>query len=303
MKKIGLLLILILGLSACETETLVEYINPINATFTFSHNELERSYDLYIPENTPKGAPLMLMLHGFTSDKETIRLISKMDDYANKYKFAVVYPQGAKSSLSFLGQTIEENHWNAGLSLSEIDDTSFLVELTQFIQDTYALSQENTFVSGFSNGGFMAYTLACEASETFKGIGVVSGLMSGETYKNCDPLEPVDIIHIHGTSDLVVPADGTMFAPGGWGGAPEVPVMLEKWMMFNDVSVTETNRLFDRIKEVKANHPSHERKVHYYLIDGYPHDWPVSPNPNELGIDPFMSASEYIVAFLILPNN
>jgi len=79
-------------------------------------------------------------------------------------------------------------------------------------------------------------------------------------------------------------------------------VMLEKWMAFNNVSVTETNRLLDTITEVKANHPDHESKIHYYLIDDYPHDWPISPNPNELGIEPFMSASDYIVDFLILPN-
>lgn len=302
MKKIFLILLILFTLSACDNEEPVRMIEPVNETFTFSYDGLERSYDLYIPENVEVDSPLLIMLHGFSSDKETIRMISNMDDLAETYKFAVVYPQGAKSSYTFFGQTLEENHWNAGLSLSEVDDVGFLVALTKYLQDTYELSTRDTFVSGFSNGGFMAYTLACEASEVFNGIGVVSGMMSGNTYDTCNPSNPVDVIHIHGTSDLVVPHDGSMFAPGGWGGAPEVPIMLEKWYDFNNVEIEETNRLFDQITEVKARSNSHEVRVDYYLIDGWSHNWPVSPNPNELGLDPLIDASETIVLFLINSN-
>lgn len=305
MKKSLLLFIIIFILAACEVNEPeippeVSFIEPVNETFIFNHDGVDRVYDLYIPEDTPEGSPLMLMLHGFTSTKEIIRSESNMDMYANREKFAVIYPQGLESNSTFLGITIQQTHWNAGLTLSDVDDIGFLTALTTYLQDTYALSSENTFVSGFSNGGFMAYTLACEASDVFKGIGVVSGLMSGETYETCEPENPVDIIHIHGLADQVVPADGTMFAPGGWGGAPEVPLMLEKWMVFNQVEITQTNRLLDTITEVKASSDTNNHRIHYYLIDDFDHTWPLSPNPNELGMDPLIDASETIVEFLIL---
>lgn len=299
MRKIWLFLFLLIILTSCESEESVLTIDPVNASFTFEHNGINRTYDLYIPENTKVGAPLMLMLHGFTSDKETIRRISNMDALAMKHGFAVVYPQGEKSSYSFFGQRIEENHWNAGLLLSDIDDVNFLVELTKYLQETFELSSEQTFVSGFSNGGFMAYTLACEASEVFKGIGVVSGMMSGRTYETCDPSHPVDIIHIHGTNDRVVPHDGTMFAPGGWGGAPEVSTMLEKWYALNNIEVKETNTYETLVTEIKAYGDTQPSRVYHYLLDNWFHEWPVSPNPNELGLDPKLDASETIVSFLL----
>ena len=46
------------------------------------------------------------------------------------------------------------------MSISDVDDIGFLSSLARHLQREHGLSTGNTFVAGFSNGGFMSYTLA-----------------------------------------------------------------------------------------------------------------------------------------------
>jgi polyhydroxybutyrate depolymerase len=61
------------------------------------------------------------------------------------------------------------------------------------------------FAAGHSNGGILAYRLACEASDVFAAVGVQSSSLEIDA---CRPSHPVSVIHIHGTADRNVPIDG-----------------------------------------------------------------------------------------------
>jgi len=63
----------------------------------------------------------------------------------------LVYPQRLKDDTL-------RTHWNAGLTLSDIDDVGFLSEAL-YLQKTYSLNPSKTFTSGYSNLGFMGYEL------------------------------------------------------------------------------------------------------------------------------------------------
>ena len=86
----------------------------------------------------------------------------------------MVYPQGLKDDTL-------RTHWNAGLTLSDIDDVGFLSELTLYLQKTYSLNPSKTFTSGYSNGGFMSYELIVKKPEIFKAVASILGTMSLET--------------------------------------------------------------------------------------------------------------------------
>jgi polyhydroxybutyrate depolymerase len=58
---------------------------------------------------------------------------------------------------------------------------------------------------GHSNGSFMAYRMACDRSDVVTSIAGLAGL--GPTAP-CTPAEPVSVLHMHGTSDDIVPYDG-----------------------------------------------------------------------------------------------
>ena len=177
--------------------------------FFINHNGLNRMYTLYKPDNLKEKAPLVFILHGYTSNSTNIMNYSAMNSIADQHGFMVCYPQGTRNL--YTGQT----HWNANLiEMSSVDDSAFLKDLAKKLQAEYDLSDKNTFVGGMSNGGFMSYTLGCERSDTFKAIASITGTMSGYDWRNCNPGK-VPVLQISGTNDMVVPMDGSMSSAGG----------------------------------------------------------------------------------------
>lgn len=286
----GLFLLVLMVLTACSNDPEIEKIPlpPTDEIQSIVHDELEREYQLFIPEGAYEGAPLVIMMHGYTSSHLNLKARSFMDDVARDHGFVVAYLLGT--------ETIGGPHWNADLALSDVDDIGFVQTVIESLTTTYNLSDDNVFGSGFSNGAFMTYTIACRAPETFKAIAPVAGLMSGATYEACENPEPLNILHIHGTGDLVVPMDGTMTLLGGFGGGPNVNGHFEFWQTANQGASVGTSNPLAGITVLESSSPTGHQLKHIY-IDDFPHQWPVSPNPNELGMDSGIHASEEIWDF------
>ncbi|GEM_PF-1196240 len=244
----------------------------------FTFDGLTREYILYLPDDLIPGSPLVFMLHGFSGNAGYMQATSGMNDLADLYGFAVVYPQG--SSINGIP------HWNADLDLSVVDDVGFLSALAAHLQTTYDLSVENTFIAGHSNGGFMAYTMACTSPATFQAIASFAGIMSGETWDTCATTEPVSVLHMHGTADPVVPDDGTMAPWLGWGGAPAVPIMLEYWQTRNALELASEAMVSATIQRFDYTSASNPYRVTYYRLLNMGHEWPqddeIMPDDDDL---------------------
>ena len=81
----------------------------------------------------------------------------------------------------------------------------FVRLLVERLQQEYPIDPARVFAAGHSNGGILAYRLACEAADVFAAIGVQSSSLEMST---CQPSRPVSAIHIHGTADRNVPLRG-----------------------------------------------------------------------------------------------
>lgn len=166
--------------------------------FSFVHNGISRSYTLYVPSavaSTPR--PLLLALHGFTQSGQSMMNYSAFNDLADAHDFVVAYPNGVLTS------------WNVGITGgSTADDVGFLTTLIDTIAAKTPVDTNRVYATGFSNGGFMSYRLACEASSKIAAIAAVAGTMALPTYNNCNPQRPVPVMHVHGTADFVVPYNG-----------------------------------------------------------------------------------------------
>ena len=243
--------------------------------FFFDHNGVNRLYTLYKPDNLKEKAPLVFVLHGYTSNSTNIMNYSKMNEIADQNGFMVCYPQGTTNI--YTGQT----HWNANLKeMSSVTDSEFLTDLAKKLQAEFNLSEKNTFACGMSNGGFMSYTLGCERSDTFKAIASITGTMSGYDWNNCNP-NKVPVLQISGTNDMVVPMDGSMSSAGGWGGAPKIQDIMNYWGDINECTQTQTQNLPDSNK-TDNSYVSIEKKVDcfnnnqvwFYTVYGGAHTWP-----------------------------
>ena len=259
---------------------------------TFDHDGVTRQYILYLPDNLPENAPLVFVLHGHGMNAVNMMNYVDMNTIADENGFAVCYPKG---SLDYEGNT----HWNARLNISTIDDIGFLTELAKYLQSEHDLSDEKTFSCGFSNGGFMSYTLACEVPDVFTAVASVAGTMSGYTWDNRNISEPISILHIHGVDDYLVPIDGSIKEEGGWGGAPHVDIIIDYWINLNNCTTTETEFLPPNTNAYYYLDGINGNQVWYYKIDNYGHEWPGGRSLKKPGYNPDVGidASEVIWEF------
>lgn len=233
----------------------------------FDHDGVARKYILYRPQNIERNAPLVFLLHGYYGNDDLAMNSYGMNEVADEFGFAVCYPQGSRDDSGI-------NHWNAGLTISDRDDVGFLTELAQFLQIEHRLDVNRTFSCGMSNGGFMSYHLACEASDVFRAIASVTGTMSGNTWNNCMPSDTIPILQIHGIDDPTVPIDGSMTTEGGWGGAPELDSVITSWSQRNLCTSFDTTTLPNSTMRIVHSDCFYNHQVWYHKIADWGHAWP-----------------------------
>lgn len=160
----------------------------------------ERHYISYVPSGYDKNTPipLVLVLHPGLSNGERFLRVTGMDKTAEKNNFIAVFPDG---SARFQGRG--RYTWNAGsccgyAAKKNVDDVGFLRKLVAELKTKYNIDPNRIYATGFSNGGGMAYRLACEASDMVKAIAVVSSSLD---VNRCEMSKPVSVLHIHGTAD------------------------------------------------------------------------------------------------------
>ncbi len=166
-----------------------------------------RTYHVYVPADLdPAGSPLLVALHGGTGWGLQYERSSGFDDMAAREGFIVVYPDGVGGGAS----ETDNRTWNAGIccgaaARKDVDDVAFVDQLIDVIEDSHAIDPTRVFAAGHSNGGFMAYRLACELSDRIVAVGLQAGGLGVNT---CAPSQPVSLLHIHGTADTNVPIAG-----------------------------------------------------------------------------------------------
>jgi len=159
-----------------------------------------RSYILHVPAHTSGRVPLVIALHGGGSRAAGAQRLTKLDQIADREGFIVVYPESA------------DGHWNDGRidpSIpADVDDVAFIRTLIDTLAAEYPIDTARVFATGISNGGMMAYRLACELSDKIAAIAPVAGAVAGDLAPRCQPARPVSVIAMNGTADPLVPWEG-----------------------------------------------------------------------------------------------
>lgn len=174
---------------------------------TISVDGLQRSYDVFLPSghDISEDLPVIINLHGATGNKTLERTLTEFVPIAEENKIVMVWPQGNVLSTCNAGP---QNRWNANLFNSP-DDVNFISNLIDKLIEDYNVDRKRIYVMGRSNGGFMAYTLACELSEKIAAIASVAGGMTQNSIDNsCSSTRVVPVLEIHGTADKINNYDG-----------------------------------------------------------------------------------------------
>jgi polyhydroxybutyrate depolymerase len=172
----------------------------------------DRPATLKIPKRYAKDEPLplVIILHGYAASGTLQELLLGYDRLVDQEQVFLISPDG----------TIDDNgkrFWNATDACCDFygqnpDDVDYIIGLIEEIQAEYCVDPRRIFLVGHSNGGFLAYRIACEHAQKISAVIAIAAASYLDPTE-CVPADKVSVLHIHGDMDQVAPYDGGYLRP------------------------------------------------------------------------------------------
>ena len=213
-RQVGLWLSLCaLGAVGCSDDTLPPL--PDRPSYVLTEAEGRPTY-VYVPRDYDPSIsyPLVVLLHGYGAGGGAQNLYFGLSNQTTALQFILLLPNGTRDEQ---GST----HWNSEADPDDVDDVAYLRRLIDEAKANFRIDAHRVYLFGHSNGGFMSYRMACDASDAITAIASLNG-MPPEDPAACAPERAVSVLQIHGTADEDVLYDGRPTSDGsGYPSAPE----------------------------------------------------------------------------------
>jgi polyhydroxybutyrate depolymerase len=174
-----------------------------------------RPAELRAPGCVTALSPLVVLLHGYSASAAIQNGYLHVSEQAATRGLYVLLPNGTPEVPS------GNRFWDAmpaccNFNGPPVDDVGYLDALIDQAIATRPIDPDRVYVLGHSNGGFMAYRLACELSQEVAAIAVLAGSDYGNA-SDCGATgrQPVSVLHLHGDADVTIPylGDDLLGAP------------------------------------------------------------------------------------------
>lgn len=234
---------------------------------------LYRTFLLHLPSGYTDAQPLPLIvaMHGGFGSAINLQNQSGLSIKADQEQFIVVYPEG------YRGGFLNIRTWNAGWccgasSDQQIDDVGFVDTLLDILTARYAIDPNRIYATGMSNGGFMAYRLACELSHR---IGAIAPVACSMSLTSCDPERPVPVIHFHSYLDSSVPHQGGIGDGVSSHYNPPLDSIGKVWAEKNNCrNMANTLTDNDQYTQIQWTQCDCQSEIIHYLTRDGGHSWP-----------------------------
>jgi len=230
-------------------------------------DSIKREYLLHVPASYDgnDSVPLIIALHNAYGDAAGFESMTALSIKSDSEGFIVAYPNG----------TGNPRMWNAGNCCGDamtdsVNDVSFISLLIDTLSEKYNIDTSRIYAAGFSNGSILAYRLAAELSDKISGIACMSGQMMLD---ECNPDNPVSIIHFHALDDYSVPYEGGSGSGYEW---PSVESVIDLWAGLNECNNTP-DTIFDQAGVVGKRWAGAEANIIVYTFPKGGHAWVESP--------------------------
>jgi poly(3-hydroxybutyrate) depolymerase len=175
-------------------------------------NALTRTFNIHLPAANPPAEDMsvLIVLHGDGGTGSGIATTTGLNATANTHQFMAVYPNGISNTWnSYADPTGAGNPCWAGAP----NDVLFMSDLIDYLHTTYCINRNKVYVTGFSQGGTMAYYLAMALPDKIAALAPVSpgtwwnsdcnggGDPVSQNYVDTHTNSSVPLLHIHGTAD------------------------------------------------------------------------------------------------------
>jgi len=231
--------------------------------FDLNYGGINRIYYIAYPSGTTEPSGLIINMHGFGGNASNQMSGTQMNNYAHPQNMAVVYPQGINSGIG-------SPSWNVGTfwDFNTQDDVGFISAMIDDISSNFEIDLNRVYACGFSNGGYMAYELACELSDKITAFGSVAGNFMLNSDQQCESEREIPIIHFHGTNDPTVD-----YYPPSFDEALTVDQSIDYWSEFNNFNLESSESLNSNVEVNTYFKESSSTKFVHYKVNGGQHEW------------------------------
>ncbi len=158
------------------------------------------TYRAHVPAGWDGATPLPLLMffHGYGQDGAAVMGNAELMTLADEQGVLVIAPDGQEKRWAHQGAPLRERLR---------DDDAFVRAVLADAQRRWPVESRRVWASGFSIGGSMAWHQACFQGGLFTAFLPAAGAFWRPHPQSC-PSGPVNLMHVHGTADTVVPMQG-----------------------------------------------------------------------------------------------
>ena len=189
------------------------------------------------------------------------------EDLAAQEGFITVYPKAVLVDN-------EEGEWILNTSDNRRHDIAFVDAILDTLSENYCVDDDRIFATGYSLGSMFNYEVACQLNNRFAATASFAGTMPIAP-DSCTIDDPMSILHIHGTSDSIIPYD-SQWDRKDWeavGPMRDIPGLVDWWSdQYGCAEATEANgEGADYFERTGCDDGA---VVAHYRLNGQDHDWP-----------------------------
>lgn len=246
------------------------------------HDGSTRLYDVFLPSSydSNNDLPVVIMLHGGGGNKDMVQSFTQLNPVANAQDYIAVYPQGLEP-LAIGGFSWADGRGTAADNAG-VDDVGFIQSLINQLKSDHNVDDQRIYIAGFSNGGFMAQTLACEIPEEFAAAAALGCSLGVQQSADCTTDEATPMMYVVGTADPEIPYNGGTMTNPGVEPIIGVEAAVQFWVDKNGCDDTpEITNLPDTVTDDNStvelltyDNCDCDSDVHFYKIINGGHTWP-----------------------------
>jgi polyhydroxybutyrate depolymerase len=259
------------------------FLQPGEHDGTMRLEDRNRRFLIFTPEgaNEDHPRPVVFFFHGAGGSADQAASTYGWVEKARKEHFFVVFPEGLgarpDAPPSFL---LNPRIWRdeRGTLPSVVSDVDFFSTLLDKLEAVLPIDARRVFVTGFSNGAAMTFTLGGHFSSRIAAIAPVAS----QSFAAIDALaRPLPVYYVVGTADPLIPyAGGTTVLWGQARYTPPVQQSVERWAQLDGCPPTpETLSDENGVRVLRYGPGRGDSEVVFTVVAGNGHHWPASQEP------------------------
>lgn len=204
--------------------------NALKEVAGFGSNPGALRMMVHVPADLPRGAPLVVALHGCTQTAAAYDHGCGWSSLADRLGFAVLLPEQQRAnnaSLCF-------NWFEAGDITRGAGEAMSIRQMIAQMLETHAIDPARVFVTGLSAGGAMTAVMLATYPETFAGGAIIAGLPYGAGLGVAEALRAMSRVPVLSPAERGAAVRAASLHRGPW---PRVAV----WHGDADTTVTQDN--------------------------------------------------------------